>query len=126
MKKILTKKGFTLIELIVVIAILAILAAILIPSIINYIDEANGAKLQANARSEYSRVMLSHATTNGVPTLPNSTTAMTSATPYTLADNTTSCTTTFTTVSISAFSCTTGTGASLKTVTLAGNFQVSP
>lgn len=58
MKKILTKKGFTLIELIVVIAILAILAAILIPSITNYINEANKAKDLANARSVYSAVVL--------------------------------------------------------------------
>lgn len=62
MKKILTKKGFTLIELIVVIAILAILAAILIPSLMNYIDRANDAKDEANARSLYSQVMLEFAT----------------------------------------------------------------
>lgn len=64
MKKILTKKGFTLIELIVVIAILAILAAILIPSITNYITKANQAKNQADARSYYSAVVLEVATAN--------------------------------------------------------------
>jgi type IV pilus assembly protein PilA len=53
MKKILTKKGFTLIELIVVIAILAILAAILIPSLTNYLERANDARDQANARAYY-------------------------------------------------------------------------
>ncbi len=62
MKKRLNKKGFTLIELIVVIAILAILAAILIPSLTNYIQKATDAKNEANARSEYSRVMLGVAT----------------------------------------------------------------
>lgn len=62
MKKILTKKGFTLIELIVVIAILAILAAILIPSLTNYLDESNKAKNLANARSAYSELMLQNAT----------------------------------------------------------------
>lgn len=62
MKKILTKKGFTLIELIVVIAILAILAAILIPSITNYITEATEAKDLANARSVYSAATLELAT----------------------------------------------------------------
>lgn len=62
MKKILNKKGFTLIELIVVIAILAILAAILIPSITNYIAKATEAKDEANARSLYSEVALGVAT----------------------------------------------------------------
>jgi len=57
MKK-LNKKGFTLIELIVVIAILAILAAILVPAIFGYVEEANVAKDQTNARSFYSTVAL--------------------------------------------------------------------
>lgn len=58
MKKLLNKKGFTLIELIVVIAILAILAAILIPSITNYVDRANRAKDAANARATYTEAAL--------------------------------------------------------------------
>lgn len=62
MKKILTRKGFTLIELIVVIAILAILAAILIPSITNYIDEANVATAKANARTALTENALNKAT----------------------------------------------------------------
>ena len=64
MKKILTKKGFTLIELIVVIAILAILAAILIPSLTNYLARATYARNQSNARSFYTAVVLQVATTN--------------------------------------------------------------
>lgn len=56
MKKILTKKGFTLIELIVVIGILAVLAAVLIPSIMNYVSEARTARNNANARALYSEV----------------------------------------------------------------------
>lgn len=56
MKKILTKKGFTLIELIVVIGILAVLAAVLIPSISNYVAQAREATNNANARALYSEV----------------------------------------------------------------------
>ena len=43
-------KGFTLIELIVVVAILAILAAIAVPMLIGYADQAEEAKLLANAK----------------------------------------------------------------------------
>lgn len=55
MKQLLTKKrnkkGFTLIELIIVIVIIAILAAIAIPSMIGYIDRARVATAQANCRA---------------------------------------------------------------------------
>ena len=44
------KKGFTLVELIVVLVILAILAALLVPALIGYIDRANEEKLQATTR----------------------------------------------------------------------------
>jgi type IV pilus assembly protein PilA len=57
MKK-LNKKGFTLIELIVVIAILAILAAILIPAVTGYIQKAEQARDSANCRALYSQVSL--------------------------------------------------------------------
>lgn len=45
------KLGFTLIELVVVLAIMGILSLILIPTIINYIDQANIAVDQANLRT---------------------------------------------------------------------------
>lgn len=43
------KKGFTLIEMIVVIVIVAILAAISVPAVLKYIDEARDTKLIAKA-----------------------------------------------------------------------------
>jgi type IV pilus assembly protein PilA len=58
MKKILKKKGFTLIELIVVITILGILVAIAVPSILNYITEANNAVAAANLRTVKSEIGL--------------------------------------------------------------------
>lgn len=44
------KKGFTLVELIVVLVILAILAALLIPALTGYIDKANNQKVIATTR----------------------------------------------------------------------------
>lgn len=45
------KKGFTLVELIVVLVILAILAAILVPALTGYIDKANQKVVITEARS---------------------------------------------------------------------------
>ena len=42
------KKGFTLIELVVVIAILGILAAVLVPTIASYVNDANMSVAQKN------------------------------------------------------------------------------
>lgn len=50
-KKLKDKKGFTLVELIVVLVILAILAALLIPALTGYIDKANQEKVIAECRS---------------------------------------------------------------------------
>lgn len=44
-------KGFTLVELIVVLVILAILAAILVPALLGYIDKAKGQQIVLNAKS---------------------------------------------------------------------------
>lgn len=55
MKK-MNKKGFTIVELVIVIAVIAILAAILIPTFANVVDKANVAKVQAelkNAKTQY-------------------------------------------------------------------------
>ena len=46
-KKLKDKKGFTLVELIVVLVILAILAALLVPALTGYIDKANNEKIIA-------------------------------------------------------------------------------
>jgi len=46
-------KGFTLVELIVVLVILAILAAILVPALLGYIDEAKNKQLEIHAKSVY-------------------------------------------------------------------------
>ncbi len=51
MNKLMNKKGFTLVELIVVIAIIAILAAILIPVVTNYVSDARQAAVDANAQT---------------------------------------------------------------------------
>lgn len=44
------KKGFTLVELIVVLVILAILIALLVPALTGYIDKANEKKVLAEAK----------------------------------------------------------------------------
>lgn len=49
-RKMENKKGFTLVELIVVLVILAILAALLIPALTGYIDKANQEKVVAETR----------------------------------------------------------------------------
>ncbi len=46
-------KGFTLVELIVVLVILAILAAILVPALLGYIDEAKQKQYVLNGKSAY-------------------------------------------------------------------------
>lgn len=50
MKKLKEKKGFTLVELIVVLVILAILAALLIPALTGYIDKAKNKSVVAETR----------------------------------------------------------------------------
>ena len=52
-------KGFTMIELIVVIAIIAVLAAVLVPSMIGYTRTARAAAITSNARNVYNAAKIS-------------------------------------------------------------------
>ncbi len=52
MKK-LNKKGFTIVELVIVIAVIAILAAVLIPTFSGVIDKAKGTEALSEVKSAY-------------------------------------------------------------------------
>lgn len=86
-KKLKDKKGFTLVELIVVLVILAILAALLIPALTGYIDKANAEKVvsetrmvvmaaQTEASTCYSKGALTEAKTGGTEANKPTTTAI--------------------------------------------------
>lgn len=61
------KKGFTLIEMIVVIVILGILLAILVPGMIKYIDKAKDKQIMVNAREAYIDAEAAAAVAYGLP-----------------------------------------------------------
>ena len=75
MKLLKGKKGFTLIELVVVIAILGILAGIAIPRFLDATATARGAKIVADLRTIDSAIVIYNAKTGGYPA---NTTALTS------------------------------------------------
>ena len=52
------KKGFTLVELVIVIAVIAILAAVLIPTFSNVIEKANQSKALQAARIDFENYIL--------------------------------------------------------------------
>ncbi|MGL4344420.1 MAG: type II secretion system protein [Cellulosilyticaceae bacterium] len=56
------KKGFTLIELIVVIAIIGVLATMLVPSMLGYVNQSKVAKNDANARTIYTAAQAAYTT----------------------------------------------------------------
>lgn len=67
MKMLKKNKGFTLIEIIVVIVILAVLMAVAVPSVMSYIKEGNNAKYETVARGAMvnAQVQLAKAETSG-------------------------------------------------------------
>lgn len=67
MKK-LNKKGFTLIEMLVVIAIIAILVAIIIPTVSNATEKAKEAADAANIRSLAAEAEIEYLGQTGTPT----------------------------------------------------------
>ena len=61
-KKLKNKKGFTLMEMLIVIAIIVILLAIAIPSFNNSLNKAKTAADEANVRSYYAELMVKNMT----------------------------------------------------------------
>lgn len=66
------KKGFTLVELVVVIAIIGVLAAILVPSMLGYVKKSRLKTANANAKTAYNAIsgMVTDANTQGTPINP--------------------------------------------------------
>ena len=61
MKK-MNKKGFTIVELVVVIAVIAILAAVMIPTFGGIVEKANASKALQQARNAYTQYLVAHPT----------------------------------------------------------------
>ena len=64
------KSGFTLIEMLVVIAIIALLAAILVPTVTNALENANRTRSLANGRGIYQAIFAAHLETINFPLNP--------------------------------------------------------
>jgi len=65
MKKLNNKKGFTLAELLIVVAIIAVLVAISIPIFSAQLEKAREATDLANVRSAYAEIIANYLTENG-------------------------------------------------------------
>ena len=55
------RKGFTIVELVIVIAVIAILATVLVPTFGNVIENAKKSNALQAARNEYTNYMIDHA-----------------------------------------------------------------
>ena len=64
-KKLKNKKGFTLMEMLIVVAIIVILLAIAIPSFNNSLHKARTAADEANVRSYFAEVLVENMTNDG-------------------------------------------------------------
>ena len=64
MKKTNSKKGFTLVELVIVIAVIAILSAILVPTFSSVIGNANATKEKADLKAAITTYIAENATTD--------------------------------------------------------------
>lgn len=63
------KKGFTIVELVIVIAVIGILAAVLIPTFANLVTKANETALQENLRNAYTSYASEYDYSANTPTL---------------------------------------------------------
>ena len=62
MKSLKNKKGFTIVELVIVIAVIAILAAVMIPTFSNIVNKANESAAMQKAKNAYTNWLASDAT----------------------------------------------------------------
>ena len=94
-KKLSKKKGFTLMEMMIVVAIIAIMIAIIIPSFKSALDRANAAADIANLRAYYAEQMAESILDNTTPSATfsnNGKTFSVSGVEYTLKGGTASAT----------------------------------